>query len=258
MEDNERNRAQLLGELALLRLTLQGKFAGCVVALVDITERKHAEQVILEQTRNLAVADERNRLARELHDSVTQSMYSMTLFSETARQLLQTGNEERLEYYLTRLGRTSQQALKEMRLLVHELRPAQLEEEGLIRALQQRLDAVEQRAGIDGRLITRGTLNMPPSFEFELYRVAQEALNNSLKHAFATAVTVKLTADGPLVRMEVQDNGKGFDLESSPTGGGMGLVNMRHRAQSIFSQTDLGTTVEITVNCGALDGDDSA
>jgi PAS domain S-box-containing protein len=222
----------------------------------DITERKRTEQMLVGQMRDLAVADERNRLARELHDSVAQSIYSLTLFSETARQLLSTGNEERLEYYLNRLGQTSQQALKEMRLLVHELRPLQLENEGLVGALQHRLNAVEQRAGVDACLLTEGSIELPPNYEFELYRVAQEALNNSLKHAAATAVTVRLVAAGQRVQMEIRDNGKGFDLDTVSTGGGMGLVNMRYRVQElvgeleISSGVDEGTTVKVTVSVG--------
>jgi PAS domain S-box-containing protein len=177
------------------------KGESCLVSITrDITERKHTEQMLLNQMRDLAVADERNRLARELHDSVAQSIYSLTLFSETARHLVNAGNEERLEHNLLRLGQTSQQALKEMRLLVHELRPLQLENEGLVGALQHRLDAVERRAGIEAQLLLEGTVKLPPNHEYELYRVAQESLNNSLKHAAATSVTVRVVADGQRVQ----------------------------------------------------------
>jgi PAS domain S-box-containing protein len=227
----------------------------CLVSITrDITERKHTEQMLLNQMRDLAVADERNRLARELHDSVAQSIYSLTLFSETARHLLNQGNEERLEHYLIRLGQTSQQALKEMRLLVHELRPLQLENEGLVGALQHRLDAVERRAGIEPQLLLEGNVKLPPNHEYELYRVAQEALNNSLKHAAATSVTVRVAADGQRVQLEVQDNGKGFNPDTINDQGGMGLVNMRHRVEelggtlTISSQLNEGTKVKVIVN----------
>jgi signal transduction histidine kinase len=88
----------------------------------------------------------------------------------------------------------------------------------------------------------------------ELYRVAQEALNNSLKHAAATSVTVRVVADGQCVQLEVQDNGKGFDPDIIKDNGGMGLVNMRHRVEelggtlTISSQLNEGTTVKVIVN----------
>jgi signal transduction histidine kinase len=140
-----------------------------------------------------------------------------------------------------------------MRLLVHELRPLQLENEGLVGALQHRLDAVEQRAGIEAQLLLEGTVKLPPNHEYALYRVAQEALNNSLKHAAATSVTVRVAADGQRVQLEVQDNGKGFDPDIAKDQGGMGLVNMRHRAEelggmlTISSQLNEGTKVKVVV-----------
>ena len=91
---------------------------------------------------------ERNRLARELHDSVTQSLHSSTLLAEAGQRLLSSGDIERVRGYLIRLGEISQQALKEMRLLVYELRPLALSGVGLVWALQQRLDAVERRSGV--------------------------------------------------------------------------------------------------------------
>jgi signal transduction histidine kinase len=140
-----------------------------------------------------------------------------------------------------------------MRLLVHELRPLQLENESLVGALRHRLDAVERRAGIEAQLLLEGTIELPPDHEYELYRVAQEALNNSLKHAAATSVSVRVVADGQGVQLEVQDNGKGFDLDTINGKGGMGLANMRHRVEelggtlTISSQLDAGTKVKATI-----------
>ena len=90
-----------------------------------------------------------------------------------------------MQGYLEELGKIAQQALKEMRLLVHELRPPALEQEGLVGALQQRIDAVEGRAGIQARLLVEGEVRLEPSVEEALYRIGQEALNNALKHALA-------------------------------------------------------------------------
>lgn len=204
----------------------------------DITERHQAE----EAKRELAVLEERNRLARDLHDSVTQSLYSLTLFSETARNLANPGNLGRLSHYLTRIGETALQALKELRLLVHELRPLELETEGLKGALRQRLDAVERRAGVDAQLLFEGHIELPTHLEYELYRVAQEALNNSLKHAGATLLTVRVVADGQHIQLEIEDNGKGFDVEQASAKGGMGLANMRERVAALEGVLDILST----------------
>ncbi len=113
------------------------------------------EQVVLaiesatlqQRAQDATTLEERERLARELHDAVTQSIYSLTLFAEAGRRLASAGQLERVQEYLTLLGDTAQQAMKQMRLMLYELRPAVLEQVGLVQALTQRLDAVERRAG---------------------------------------------------------------------------------------------------------------
>ena len=218
-------------------------------SILDITETKQAE----ETQRELAVLEERNRLARELHDSVTQSLYSLTLFAEAGRRQAESGEWERVTSYLSQLGETSQQALKEMRLLVYELLPLDLEKEGLIGALQQRLDAVEGRSGVEARLIVEGDVSLQPHLEACLYRVALEALNNSLKHAAATQVTVRVVADGQRVALDIEDNGKGFDQKALPDRGGMALASMRERTDEvggtlvILSEPGKGTAVKLAV-----------
>jgi signal transduction histidine kinase len=204
------------------------------------------------QAHQLAVAEERRRLARDLHDSVTQSLYSLTLFAEAGQRLLRSGDVERVDKYLERLSKTAQDALREMRLLLYELRPYSYESGKLVEALQQRLDAVERRSGLTAHLIT-GTL--PPlsaRVEDAIYHIALEALNNSLKHAFASAVMVKLEANDVAFEMEVVDNGSGF--ESVGVGqGGMGLSNMRDRAAeigatlAIDTHVNEGTAVRLTL-----------
>jgi signal transduction histidine kinase len=209
-----------------------------------------------EQARALAVVRERERLARELHDSVTQSLYSLTLLAEAGQRLIGAGDRERVEEYLGRLGEIAQQALKEMRLLVHQLRPLVLKREGLVGALQERLDAVEKRAGIDARLLVEGTGVLPAAVEDELYRIAQEALNNALKHAAATLVKVTVRAEAEDVSLLVEDNGRGFDLQSAGSGGGIGLVSIRERAEKlggslkVVSAPGNGTTVSVSLALG--------
>jgi PAS domain S-box-containing protein len=205
------------------------------------------------QAEQLAVLRERERLARELHDSVTQSLYSLHLLSEAGRQLAAAEGLDRVGGYLERLSDISQQALKEMRLLVYELRPLVLKREGLVGALQQRLDAVEKRAGVETRLLVEGEVELPASVEEGLYRIAQEALNNVLKHAGATSVTVTVRGGGDRVELEITDDGTGFDPDTMIDHGGMGLVSMRERAEkmggsfAVLSAPAGGTRVRVNV-----------
>jgi nitrate/nitrite-specific signal transduction histidine kinase len=198
----------------------------------------------------LAVLEERNRLARELHDSVTQSLYSVTLYAEAGRRLALAGDTERTVDYLYRLGDTGHQALKEMRLLLHKLRPLALQQEGLVSALRHRLDAVEGKVGVKHRLNVEGQIDLSPGVEEALYHISQEALNNALKHAEATEIMVTLAAGDDDIELLVADNGSGFDPhEVRP--GGMGLSTMRERAQrfggelSVTSAPGQGTTVRV-------------
>jgi GAF domain-containing protein/HAMP domain-containing protein len=208
---------------------------------------------LYEQAQQVAIVEERSRLARELHDSVTQSLYSSTLLAEAAQRLARTGDLQHVNDYLARLGEITQQALKEMRLLVYELRPLPLREEGLVGALNQRLDAVERRAGVEARLVVEGELDLPATVEEELYRIAQEALNNALKHAAPTSVTVTIRAGGGRSELEVVDDGEGFDPSAVGDEGGMGLVSMRERAEKLGGTLQLisapakGTRVKVSL-----------
>jgi signal transduction histidine kinase len=209
-----------------------------------------------QQAERAAVMEERERLARELHDSVTQLLYSVTLFAGAGERLARTGKLDNPENYLAELGEIAQQALKEMRLMVYELRPPALEREGLVGALQRRLEAVEERLGMEVRLLVEQETEMPTPMEEDLYRIAQEALNNALKHATATAVIVRLCIDGKGVALEVADNGQGFDLDIASDVGGMGLINMRERAErlggslTILSASGEGTKVIVSIQTG--------
>jgi len=202
----------------------------------DLTERKLAEEAL----RELAVMEERNRIARELHDSATQSLYSLALFAEAALRLADSGDIDGMTDHLRQLGETSQLALKEMRLLVYELRPLALETEGFVGALQQRLDAVEARVGVKTRLLVEQLIDLPSHVEEALYRVTEEALNNTLKHAAASSVEVRIHINAGRLELEVRDNGRGFDPDIASTQGGVGLVGIRERVE------ELGGTLEIT------------
>lgn len=229
-------------EMALLASV--GEQLGVVVENARL--RQKAEQLV--------ILEERNRLARDLHDSVTQSLYSVTLFAEAGRNLFHSGEHERANHLFEDVLETAQQALKEMRLLVHRLRPSLLETDGLVRALQHRLRAVEGRAGVKNQLVLKGHLEMNSEVEEALYHVAQEALNNAIKHAIASEVKVSLHQDGHgIVALSVTDNGKGFDPEIAAEAGGLGLISMRERIEklggtvSVNSVIGQGTTVQTTL-----------
>lgn len=208
---------------------------------------------LLAQVQGKAILEERQRLARELHDSATQSVYSLTLLAEAGSRVAGAGNLARAQHYLRRLSETAQQALREMRLLVYELRPLALEQEGLVGALQQRLDAVERRAGVDAELLVEGVSDLDPAAEDGLYWIAQEALNNALKHSGATSIRVRIRALDQVVDLEVVDTGKGFDLNTASRRGGMGLVSIRQRAEqlgaslAILSSPGSGTAVRVSM-----------
>ena len=201
-----------------------------VGAMVDITT-----QIQVAEAAARAAQEERQRLARDLHEAVTQSLYSASLMAEAARRHSSTADLSTTSEYITRLSELSQQALRQLRLLVYELRPTVLEQEGLVGALRHRLEAVEQRAGIQARLIDEGDETIPPALQTELYLIAQEALNNSLKHAAASAITVTVRAAPDSIWLEVRDNGRGFDLDNGQANG-IGLISLRERMNKLGGQ----------------------
>jgi signal transduction histidine kinase len=140
-----------------------------------------------------------------------------------------------------------------MRLLVYELRPLVLQNEGLINALQQRLDAVERRAGIRAQLLVDGQVDKLEAVEQDLYWIVQEALNNSLKHAAASSVTVEIRVHEDGINISVVDDGRGFNVATANAKGGMGLVSIRERAENLGGTLTLhsapgqGTHIELHV-----------
>jgi signal transduction histidine kinase len=206
---------------------------------------------LYQQEEAFAVMRERQRLARELHDSVAQSLYSMTLYADAAGNLLRSGRAEAIAEHLAELKMTAQEALREMRLLIFELRPTELEQHGLAGALQARMESVEARSGLHVDLQVEGVEQLPFETAQEIYRIAQEALNNVLKHAQARNLHARLRFIGSCVTLEMEDDGVGFDMAS--TGGhGLGIRGMHERAAaigadlSITSQPGRGTHVRVT------------
>jgi PAS domain S-box-containing protein len=197
---------------------------------------------LYQQAQAIAVAQERHRLARELHDSVIQTLYSTVLLASGWRMTAEQGRLDpaRTADHFQQVAEQSEQALKEMRLLLYQLRPPVLEQVGLVSALQQRLDTVEQRLSIDTRLLTTGEWDsLPPHVEEEFYDIAQEALNNALRHARARSIMVRLDRSEQQLALTVEDDGIGFDPKVSS--GGMGLRNMQERAAEIGAEFSLTT-----------------
>ena len=225
-----------------------------LIVLALVLSAGLAERInIYRQERNAAIFEERIRLARDLHDSTTQSLYSALLFSETGKKLTERGDLEDAAYYQSRVSDVVHEALKEMRLLVFELRPLKLEQEGLVGALQMRLDAVESRSGIEARLHAEDIPSLPPRISKNLYYVTQEALNNSLKHANADKVRVNIQVEDSNLMITVVDDGQGFNLEEAYDHGGMGLVNMHERIKNIDGELRIqskpgeGTKIEVSI-----------
>jgi PAS domain S-box-containing protein len=211
------------------------------VAVESARLRRHSEQA--------AIVEERQRLARDLHDSVTQSLFSLNLLAEGYRRHASQASPQELDEWFAELGSSAHQALKDMRLLLYELRPSTIQQDGLAAVIQRRLDAVEGRSDIKSRFKIVGDPGLLNKMEeIELYHIIQEALNNALKHAAATAVEIRLSVRPKKIQMEISDNGIGFEVQAVESGG-MGLGNMVERAKRlsgkliIQSQPGKGTLV---------------
>jgi signal transduction histidine kinase len=191
----------------------------------------------------LLIVEERNRLARELHDAVTQSLYSLTLYAETSLRFSRSNQLALAGEYMEQVAETAQQALREMRLLLHNLRPSILEQVGLVKAIKQRFDAVEKRVGVEVDYQVQGKIDLPPRVEEALYQIVQEALNNALKHAAATEIRLLLCQQEDSVSLTVSDNGKGFKLIELNEGGGLGLTSMRERVDSLGGNLNIDTKI---------------
>jgi signal transduction histidine kinase len=211
---------------------------------------------LYQQAQDLAALEERQRLARELHDSVSQALYGIALGARTARTLLDRDPSraaEPLDYALS----LAEAGLAEMRALIFELRPGNLEQDGLVRALKTHASALQGRLGLP--IVVESDLadRLPLPAEEVVYRIAQEALHNVVKHAAAHQVRVDVRAEGAGVRLRVEDDGKGFDPARVPDGH-LGLAGMRARAErvgaafSVDSAPGKGTIIEVALGPAVL------
>ena len=206
---------------------------------------------LYEQARHLAVLNERQRLSRELHDSVTQSLYGISLYAQAATGKIAIDQLDQANEYLNDIQNTAQESLADMRLLIYELRPPILDKEGLIPTLQNRLMSVENRAKIKSNIKSNLTKRLPSNVEEGLYHIAREALNNIIKHARAKNILINIQQMHKSVLMEIIDDGVGFNPETACQEGCLGLVNMKELAQSqgwqllIESSPGNGTNIKV-------------
>lgn len=223
---------QLIGVLGLVR-DLAQPFTNEEIGNLSITWEQVANYVSGDRRRQLAVVlAERQKLVRDLHDSVTQKLYGLVALTEAAKAGLEMGSTETVVQVLPRIGENARQAIKEMRLFLYGLQPVNLERDGLVSVLHQRLAAVEGRADIKARFIAEDNISLPLEKQVALYFIAQEALNNVLKHAKASSVTIHLGETRSNIVMGIEDDGCGAN-PSQLKGGGMGIKNMHVRAAQV-------------------------
>jgi signal transduction histidine kinase len=208
---------------------------------------------LYERSRELSIVEERNRLARELHDSVSQKLFGLVLSADAARTLLDRDpGEARTE--LERLRALAQETMEELRSLVFELRPPSLETEGLAAALRKHVDVLRRVYSTEIHLDVTGTPRRSAELEREVFRIAQEALQNALRHARAELLELRLAAGDGLLVLTVRDDGIGFDPDSPAVRSKrLGLTSMEERAEAlggtlaIESRAGVGTTVRLEV-----------
>lgn len=208
-----------------------------------------------ERSRELSIAEERNRLARELHDAVTQQLFGVVLAAESARELLARGDAAAAAE-VERVQGLARAAMDELRAVVFELRPASLEAEGLASALRKHIEVLRRVSGrpIELRLGAAPAPALGGRAAGEVFRIAQEALQNALRHADAERIDVVLGEAGGRLLLTVADDGRGFD-GAAPTvrGRRLGLTSMEERAAALGGRLEIdsrpgaGTTVRLEV-----------
>ena len=204
----------------------------------------------------MAAAETRQAIARDLHDSVSQTLFSVTLQVRTAQAELRKaglGEDHPAARALAEVSQLNHGALAEMRALIFELRPGALAEEGLVAAVSKHASAVAAREGIDVDVTgPADRLPLRPEAEEQLYRLVQEALNNVVKHARTTLASVAVTSGPSEVTVVIHDDGIGFDPAHGRPGH-LGLASMRERITRLGGRLDIasapgrGTTITATV-----------
>jgi signal transduction histidine kinase len=207
---------------------------------------------LFERSRELSVVEERTRLARELHDSVSQTLFSMSLVADAAAALVER-DPAKAKAQLEGLRDMARAATQEMRSLIFELRPADLDAEGLVATLRKHVDVLRSVHATEIDFKENGYRGLEPSVEREIYRVAQEAVGNALKHAKAGRIRVELGLTNGTARLTVADDGAGFDPDAPQARATrLGITSMEERAEAIGGQLRIesgpkGTRVDLEV-----------
>jgi NarL family two-component system sensor histidine kinase LiaS len=192
-----------------------------------------AEQLqnLMQSHQELASIEERNRLARELHDSVKQQVFATTM-QLAAAQVQLPDNPLEAQKHLDEAEKLSRQSQEELALLIQELRPAALQDDGLSKAIRNYTSDWSRQSGIKVGLELNDEISVPHQVEEALFRVTQEALSNIARHSEAKAVVIRLTLSNGEVTLAIRDNGRGFE-PSSVVNQGYGLDSMRERADNV-------------------------
>jgi PAS domain S-box-containing protein len=263
--ENLRSRSDL-DEFVLCPIVIEKQVQGAIILFrsdkspflpdeiirLDMLAHELSTLVYVEQQRmGFASMMERKKIIRVLHDTVTQQLYGLLYFTDVARAQLDSGTINSLSTTLKRVSETGRQVLKEMRMFLHSLQPVNVSKIGLVAAINQRLDSVEGRASVKPKFVVANAVKLTPKQEICLYEITLEALNNILRHAYAKNVTITLKQLPKNIRMEIVDDGRGFDVDVAKNSGGLGLKNMFESAKQIHakilmqSKVNTGTTIKI-------------
>ena len=212
---------------------------------------------LYERSRELSIVEERNRLARELHDSLVQKLFGVVLAAQSAGTLLDRDAEGAREQVRV-VQELAQEAVVELRSLVFQLRPAEIETEGLGAALRKHVELVRRTHRAPIALELTGEPRLRPGVDEEVFRIAQESLQNALLHARAGEISLHLDESPGGLALTVADDGVGFEPdESGLRSRRLGLTSMEERARGlgarlrIESAPGAGTTIELEVDCDA-------
>ena len=208
---------------------------------------------LYQRSRELSIVEERNRLARELHDSVTQQLFGVSLAVESAATLLER-DPAAAAAEVERVRELARGAIEELRAVVFELRPAALEDEGLASVLRKHVDVLRRVSGRPIALTLGDVPRIPAERAAQVLRIAQEALQNALRHADAEHIEVRLESVGGAMILLVADDGSGFDVTARAVRGRrLGLTSMEERAVEIGARLEIesaageGTRVRLEV-----------
>ncbi|MGW1467500.1 GAF domain-containing sensor histidine kinase [Streptomyces sp. NPDC002308] len=211
---------------------------------------------LYERSRELTIAEERSRLAHELHDAVSQKLFSLRLTAQAAAALVDR-DPARAKGELQQVAALAAEAVDELRAAVVELRPAALDEDGLVATLRTQVQVLDRAQSARVTFESHGVRALPAAQEEALLRVAQEALHNALRHSGGARVTVALTRHGAGTVLRITDDGQGFDPTAvRQAGRHLGLVSMSHRAHSVGGTLSVesapgkGATIEMEVPGG--------